>query len=101
MTDTPEFISYPASYDALSDFAGFRDTLMYEPFQNGVWIPLGYMTGAVQMAATNNGSNTWGLTYTPTSTTVYTPSSAYPAWAESDYYLWLNYGQHVQTAPPP
>ena len=101
LSDTPGMPPLPNSYDNESLISNFTVTLMYSPFPQGIWVPLGYFTWTVNMAATNNGGSPakWGITYTPTSTTAYTTSTAYPAWTESNYYLWDNYGPFVQTAP--
>jgi hypothetical protein len=89
----PNFASYSMSVN-------FKMDLMFQ-VNNGIWVPLGYMTWSVNMGADRNAAlpSGWALSYIPISTTAYTASTSYPLWAESMYYLDHTWGYWVQTSP--
>ena len=65
----------------------------------GIWVPIGNFTWTIVMAAAFDGTS-WGISYSsPTATTSYSASTTFPTWAESNYYLWSNYGKFVQIVP--
>jgi hypothetical protein len=98
LNDTPS-ISVGSGYISMTFIATFKDTLMFSPGSTtngfGIDVPLGYKTWSLYMGASVGSSGSWGLVSTPTTFTAYTASTAYPAWSESNNYLWTTYGKWV------
>ena len=99
LSDTPD-LSVPIADSYMYYNATFKDTLMLL-VDGGMWVPLGYSTWTVLMSAGSNLATppVWSLLSGGVASGVsYTATTQFPAWAESNYYLWSNYGQFVQTS---
>jgi hypothetical protein len=101
LSDTPSVSFIPVSNKSVGYYATFTDTLMFTPGDQvngyGNDVPLGYFTWTVSMAAADSGG-VWTNGSLATTATGYTPTTAYPSWVESNYWLWSTYGQFVQVS---